>query len=89
MKRNKIFYNLIGIPIMAMIMLFAFSSKTEASIADFAAVVNNQEKGIETQNLKLQRKYNSFIYCCKLLCRTGWGFIFFSSKNKSFGKWSL
>ena len=49
MKRKKIFYNLIGIPIITIMMLFAFSSKSEASIADFISMINSQTNNIEEQ----------------------------------------
>lgn len=49
MKRKKIFYNLIGIPIMTIMMLFAFSSKSEASIADFVGMIDTPSNSITEQ----------------------------------------
>lgn len=39
--RKKIFYNSMGILTAFFIMIFAFSSKSEASIADFVAMMQN------------------------------------------------
>ena len=46
MKRNKIFYNLIGILIMTLIMLLTFSTKSEASIKDFVSMINGETDNI-------------------------------------------
>lgn len=52
MKKRKFFNNLIGIPIIAISMLFAFATKTEASIADFVGAMQNgnNQMSVEQSN---------------------------------------
>lgn len=57
--KKKILYNLIGIPIIFVMILFAFSSKSEASIADFVDMVEsnssvNEVTGIEAGAITYQ-----------------------------------
>lgn len=49
MKIKKIFNNLILIPIIAIMILFTFSSNSEASIADFVNSVNTKTDTVQEQ----------------------------------------
>ena len=49
MNRSKIFYNLIGIPILALLILLTFSTKSEASIKDFVSMINGETGNILEQ----------------------------------------
>lgn len=61
MKKEKIFYNLIGILIMTLIMLITFPIKSEASIRDFVSMINGETNNIlEQASIKRWRLGNGY-----------------------------